>query len=141
QITHEMINVVLMAAWAADGQSIVTSYNEGAFSKWFSSELRLFDGSGVSRLLVPTPPNASEPSLSRDGHYVYYTERLTNFSMDANRINYVIKRRDLATGAAEEVAGGWGGAVSPQVSPDGRRLAFVRRVKDKTVLFSQDLVT
>ncbi|HEY8353186.1 MAG TPA: hypothetical protein VIK87_11630, partial [Sphingomonadales bacterium] len=61
--------------------------------------------------------------------------------VDASHINYAIRRRDMETGRTEEIAAGFGGAMSPRISPDGKRLAFVRRVKDKTVLFVLDLAT
>jgi imidazolonepropionase-like amidohydrolase/Tol biopolymer transport system component len=41
----------------------------------------------------------------------------------------------------ETVTGGNGGAIRPQISPDGETLAFVRRVRTKSVLFLRDLDT
>jgi len=147
QITRETANLIMSAAWGADAETIAAVYIEGRYPRRFASEIRLFDFLGGSRTLVPTPANkrdVSEPALSRDGRYVYYTQRLAKtfgIYIDANHINYAIERRDLQTGAVEEMASGWGGALSPQVSPDGRELAFVRRVKDKTVLFVLDVAT
>ncbi|HVW70828.1 MAG TPA: hypothetical protein VHB68_17740, partial [Steroidobacteraceae bacterium] len=145
QITHETDNMLLSAAWGADGNTLAGEYVEGRYPARFTSEIRSFDVLGGSRVMVPTPPShrdVSEPSLSRDGRYIYYTERLEKgfqIYVDANHINYAVKRRDLKTGAIEEIASGWGGALDPQVSPDGKRVAFVRRVMDKTVLFVVDL--
>src|SRR5690606_120930 len=84
-----------------------------------------------------------EPVFSLDGRYLYYTERVADHHIyvDANHINYAVKRRDLATGEVEEILGGFGSATTPQISPDGKRIAFVRRVKDKTVLFVHDTET
>ncbi len=42
-------------------------------------------------------------------------------------------------GTIETVTGGQGGAFRPQVSRDGKLLAFARRVREKTVLFIRDL--
>jgi Tol biopolymer transport system component len=147
QITHETANLMMAVAWGADTETVAAAYIEGRYPRRFASEIRLFDVLGGSRVLVPTPANkrdVSEPALSRDGRYVYYTERLAaafGIYVDANHINYAIKRRDLRTGAVEELASGWGGALTPQVSPDSKRLAFVRRVMDRTVLFVLDLAT
>src|SRR5690606_15630104 len=44
-------------------------------------------------------------------------------------------------GSIEKIAGGAGGAVRPQVSPDGKMLAFVKRVRLKSELFVQNLET
>ena len=41
----------------------------------------------------------------------------------------------------EDIIGGPGGACRPQVSPDGKKLAFVKRVRAKSVLFVHDLET
>ena len=65
----------------------------------------------------------------------------SNVFVDANHINYGILRRDLQKGAVEELVKGFGGAVAPRVSPDGKRLAFVRRVMSRTVLFVLDVLT
>ena len=46
----------------------------------------------------------------------------------------------LAAGAATFVAA-QGGAARPQPSPDGKYLAFVRRVRNQSTLFLKDLAT
>jgi len=147
QITHETANLLMSIAWAGDGESVVGEYIEGRYPARFTSDLRLFDLLGGVRTIVPTPPNrrdVAEPALSRDGRYIYYTERLAptfQIYVDANHINYAVKRSDLQTGAVEEMASSWGGGFDPQISRDGRRLAFVRRVENKTVLFVLELAT
>jgi Tol biopolymer transport system component len=145
QVTREGANLIMAVTWGADGETIAASFIDGRYPKRFASDIRLFDLLGGSRVIVPTPPNqrdVAEPELSRDGRYVFYTERLApafGIYVDANHVNYAVKRRSLETGAVEEMASSWGGALAPRASPDGKRLAFVRRVKDKTVLFDLDL--
>lgn len=161
QVTHETVNLIMSAAWAADGEAIAAEFIDGRYPQRFASDIRLFDllsspppsrpaTEGLfsgGRVIVPTPENhrdVSEPALSRDGRHIYYTERLARafyIYVDGNHINYAIRRRDLKTGAVEEIAGGWGSALTPQVSPDSKQLAFVRRVMDKTVLFVLDVAT
>ncbi|HWM69490.1 MAG TPA: amidohydrolase family protein [Steroidobacteraceae bacterium] len=145
QITHERVDLLMGPAWTPDGQGIAASKIDSTYPRLYSSEIRLFNVSGVprggGRVLVPVPQNrrdVQEVNFSRDGLYAYYTQRLTtpNVFVDANHINYGIERRDLQTGQVDELLSGFGGAVAPQISPDGRRLAFVRRVKAKTVLFA-----
>jgi Tol biopolymer transport system component len=97
-------------------------------------------------VLVETPANerdVQEAQFSPDGRYLYYTERLTDpaIYVDGNHINYAIKRRELATGDTEQLLGGFGSATTPQVSRDGKQIAFVRRVMAKTVLFVYDLAS
>ncbi len=52
-----------------------------------------------------------------------------------------ISKLDLERGEAVPVTATFGGAVRPTPSPDGRLLAFVRRVRTKSVLFVRDLAT
>jgi len=147
QITHETQNLIMAAVWGPDDDTVVTDFIDGRYPRRFASDIRIFDVSGGSRVVVPTPANkrdVAEPALTRDGRYLYYTERLAHsfgIYIDGTHINYAIKRRDMQTGAVDEVASGWGSAMTPQVSPDGKRLAFVRRVLDKTVLFNEEVAT
>jgi Tol biopolymer transport system component len=147
QATREVQDLVMAASWGPDAGSIVAERVGGRYPQRFASEIRLYDLAGGSVTLVPTPVNGrdvAEPVVSRDGRHVYYTERLApefQIYVDANHMNYAIRRREIATGVVTTMAGGWGGALAPQLSPDGRRLAFVRRVKDRTVLFDLDLAT
>lgn len=147
QITHETQNLIMAAVWGPDDDTVLTDFIDGRYPRRFASDIRIFDVSGGSRVVVPTPANkrdVAEPALTRDGRYLYYTERLAHsfgIYIDGTHINYAIKRRDMQTGAVDEMASGWGSAMTPQISPDGKRLAFVRRVLDKTVLFNEEVAT
>jgi Tol biopolymer transport system component len=145
-VTHETRDLIQAANWGPDQRSVVASFIPARHPMRLSAEIKLYEVGGGSRTLVPVPANkrdVAEPEMSPDGQYVYYTERLTtpNIYIDANHINYAVKRRDVRTGESEELASGWGAALAPQVSKSGKHLAFVRRVKDKTVLFHMDLTT
>ncbi|MFO1400012.1 MAG: LpqB family beta-propeller domain-containing protein [Steroidobacteraceae bacterium] len=147
QLTHETVDLLMGPTWGADGTSFAAARTQASFPGMKSSEVRWYElGGGEGRLLVETPQNhrdVQEARFSPDGRYLYYTQRLTdpNIYVDGNHINYAIMRRDLATGATEQLLSGFGSATTPQVSPDGRRVAFVRRVMQKTVLFVLDLET
>ncbi len=151
QVSHETTSMLSAPAWDATGRY--------ATAARFTSELKtrgpgiwiyhLAGGSG--RPLVETPPSGNdvhEPRFSHDGRFLYYTEAIgpglqqsrTIFVNSLQPI-YAIKRRNLASGRVEEVVSGFGGATSAQLSPDDRRIAFIRRVKEKTVLFVYDLQT
>ena len=90
--------------------------------------------------------DVNEPNTSPDGKYLYYSEDVYpggffQYNKDPNKQIYVIKRYDFETGETETITGGPGGAARPQVSRDGKKLAFVKRVRTKTVLFIHDLET
>lgn len=75
---------------------------------------------------------------------MYYSEDnypggFFQYNKDPNSQIYVIRRYDRETGNFEFVTGGNGGAARPQVSPDGEHLAFVRRVRTKSVLYVREL--
>jgi Tol biopolymer transport system component len=150
QVTRETVDGVTGPAWGPDEQAVVAARMESVVSKLHSSEIRLYDLRGGSgRVLVETPANQEnvhEAEVSPDGRYLYYTEKISApgasvVYIDASHANFAIKRRDLLTGATEEILAGFGGAMTPRLSRDGKRLAFVRRVKEKTVLFVYDLAT
>lgn len=146
-ITDETDRIVTNPDWSPDGQYVVATAVNLDYARYKMSELRLYHVSGGSgQTLVETPDNqrdVQEADFSPDGKYIYYTQRLENHHIyvDANHINYGIKRRNLSSGETETVVSGFGGALTPQVAPDGKRLAFVRRVKTKTVLFVYDMET
>lgn len=148
QITHETVDMLMGPEWAPDGQSAAASKTYATYPLMYASELRLFDlQGGAERLLVETPKNrrdVQEPQLSPDGRYLFYTERVLApdfVYVDASHVNYAIKRRDLRDGTTTEILKGYGSATTPELSPDGKRIAFVRRVKHKTVLFVYDMAT
>jgi Tol biopolymer transport system component len=145
QVTEAAPDLLTGPAWSPDGRYLAAARFESTFPKLRASELRLISAQGGSgRVLVETPANGrdvQEAEFSPDGRFLYYTEKVTDPSIvvDANHINHVIKRRDLESGETTTLIGGFGGATSPRVSPDGRLLAFVRRVKARSVLFVVDL--
>lgn len=55
--------------------------------------------------------------------------------LDAHKGIYAIFQKNLTTGSTETLASVFpGGASRPELSRDGRTLAFVRRVRDKEAL-------
>ena len=148
QVTHETVDVFSAPSWGPQDESVVAVKAGAAFSKRGASQIRLIDlAAGTERPLVDAAGSGldvQEPRFSRDGRFLFYTERVNPprfVYVDANHANYVVKRRELATGETESLLGGFGSATTAQVSPDGTRIAFVRRVKEKTVLFAYDTRT
>ncbi|WP_082679856.1 amidohydrolase family protein [Paucibacter sp. KCTC 42545] len=87
-----------------------------------------------------------EPALSPDGKYLYYSHDTTpgktfEYNKDSNKEIFKIFRQDLSDGSVEAFVQGAGGAIRPTPSPDGKYLAFVRRVRNQSTLFLKDLQT
>ena len=88
--------------------------------------------------------DVNEPVFSPDGRYLYYSQDATpgntfQYDKDSNGQIYVINRLDLETGETEPYITGPGGACRPTPSPDGKTLAFVRRIGAKTGLHLFDV--
>ncbi|MDH3272720.1 MAG: amidohydrolase family protein, partial [Gemmatimonadota bacterium] len=75
-----------------------------------------------------------------DGRYLYY--HLPDGPDDMVKGAYQLRRLELATGRISEITSGTdqaqyrgssGGAIAPEVSPDGGLLAFARRIPDGTI--------
>jgi Tol biopolymer transport system component len=150
QITRETVRLLSTPTWGPQGQFVAAALQFPTESANHSAELRLFDlGGGRGRLLVPPTSSGEpvlEPQLSSEGHYLYYSEKRTppaegRVYVDANHSNLAIMRRDLRTGESEQLIRGFGSAIAPRLSPDDRRVAFVRRVREKSVLFVYDVAT
>ncbi|NNF21532.1 MAG: amidohydrolase, partial [Saprospiraceae bacterium] len=150
QITKEDFRLLNNAVWTPDGQYLIARKHFTSQRSLGAGELWMYHITGGSGIQLTKKKNeqqdAGEPWVSRDGKYVYYSEDIYpggyfQYNKDPNHQIYAIKRYNLEDGKTERVAGGPGGAVRPQTSPDGTLLAFVKRVRTKSVLYLQDLST
>ena len=102
-------------------------------------------GAGVQMTKARTKQkDTNEPAFSPDGRYLYFSDDATpgdtfEYSKDVNGQIYVIQRLDRQTGEIETYVDGPGGAIRPTPSPDGKSLAFIRRVRYKSTLMLMDL--
>ncbi len=150
QVTKESFRLLNNAVWTPDGQYIVARKHFTSGRSLGAGELWLYHISGGGGLQLTPRKNdqqdLNEPSISPDGRYVYYSEDMYpggffQYNKDPNSQIFAIKRFDREKGISETVTGGPGGAMRPQVSHDGKLLAFVKRVRTKTVLYLRDLET
>src|SRR5690606_6433704 len=102
-------------------------------------------GGGVQMTERRTPQkDTGEPAFSPDGRYLYFSDDATpgntfEYSKDVNGQTYIIRRLDRETGEIEPYITGPGGSIRPTPSPDGRSIAFIRRVRYQSVLYVMDI--
>lgn len=150
QITNESFRLLNNAVWSPDGEYIIAKKHFSSTRSLGAGEIWMYHKSGGEGIQLVEKANEQqdigEPWVSPDGRYVYYSQDVYpggyfQYNKDPNSQIYVIRRYDREDGDIETVTGGNGGAFRSQISPDGETLAFVRRVRTKSVLFLRDLDT
>lgn len=115
-----------------------------------AGEMWLYHISGGAGMQLTERKNdqqdVNEPTVSLDGRYVYFSEDLYpggsfQYNKDPNNRIFAIRRFDRQEGKLENLIDINGGACRPQVSHNGKYLAFVRRVRTKSVLCIFNLET
>ncbi len=149
-ITKENFRLLNNPYWTPDGQYIVARKHFTGTRSLGAGEMWLYNINGGEGIQLTKRKNdqqdAGEPIVSPDGKYIYWSEDVTpgpyfQYNKDPNAGIYAIQRMNRETGKIETVAGGTGGACRPQISPDGKLMAFVKRVRLKSVLYLQNLAT
>ncbi|MES2776455.1 MAG: amidohydrolase family protein [Bacteroidota bacterium] len=150
QVTKETFRLLNNATWAPDGQYIIARKHFTSGRSLGAGELWMYHVSGGTGLQLTVRKNdqqdLNEPSASADGKYIYYSEDMYpggffQYNKDPNSQVFAIRRFDREKGTIETVTGGPGGAFRPQVSRDGKTLAFIKRIRTKTVLYLCNLET
>jgi imidazolonepropionase-like amidohydrolase/Tol biopolymer transport system component len=151
QVTKEDFRLLNQADWTPDGNFIVarkhftSSRSLGAGEMWLYH--RTGGGAGVQMTKARTKQkDTNEPAFSPDGRYLYFSDDATpgetfEYSKDVNGQIYVIQRLDRQTGEIESYIDGPGGAIRPTPSPDGKSLAFIRRVRYKSTIMVMDIAS
>ena len=150
QVTKEKFRLLNNAIWTPEGNFLIARKHFTSSRSLGAGELWMYHKTGGSGIQLTKRKNdqqdVNEPSLSPDGKHLYYSEDvypggLFQYNKDPNNQIYVINKYDMDTGEIERITGGPGGAARPQISKDGKKLAFVKRVRTKSVLYIHDLVT
>ncbi|MCC5854600.1 MAG: PD40 domain-containing protein [Idiomarina sp.] len=150
QVTNENFRLLNSPAWSPDGQYLAARKHFTARRSLGAGEIWLYHKRGGQGVMLTQRPNdqkdLGEPAFSPDGKYVYYSQDDTpgpvfEYNKDSIRGIYSIKRYELETGEIETILGGFGGAVRPVPSPDGRYLAFVSRDDFQSKLYLYDFET
>ncbi|MCH7779819.1 MAG: PD40 domain-containing protein, partial [Acidobacteria bacterium] len=149
-VTEEDFRLLNSPVWSPDGNFIAARKHFTSRRSLGAGEIWLYHKSGGSGLQLNERPNdqkdLGEPAFSPDGRYVYFSRDSTpgdrfQYSKDSNDQIYTIHRIDRESGDIEAFISGAGGAVRPTPSPDGKWLAFVRRVRFQSTLFLHGMDT
>jgi len=152
QVTKEDFRLLNQPTWSPDGRFIAAKKHFTTERSAGTGEIWLYHVSGGGGVQVVERANErlqkelGEPVFAPDGSAIYYTRNTTpgntfEYAQDSNAGIFAIERHDLATGEVSTAVGGYGGAVRPAPSPDGKELAFVRRDKDQSQLWVKDLAS
>ncbi len=149
-VTKETFRLLNSPAWAPDGEFIAARKHFTSRRSLGAGEIWLYHRSGGEGLQMTERPNdqkdLGEPAFSPDGRYLYYSRDATpgdrfEYNKDSNDEIYVVERLDRESGEIERFLTGPGGSVRPTPSPDGSKLAFVRRFRNQTQLWIHDVKT
>ena len=148
-ITKESFRLLNNGVWI-DNEYIVARKHFTSQRSLGAGEMWMYHISGGEGIQLTKRKNdqqdVNEPSVSSDGRYVYFSEDLYGggffqYNKNPNTQIFAVRRYDRQEGKVEDITGGAGGACRPQISRDGKYLAFVRRIGIKTVLMLQNLET
>ncbi len=147
QVSKEKERQVSNPAWTPDGRYLVGRKHFRNTRSLGAGEMWIYHVSGGAGVKLTDrrnwEQNATEPTVSPDGRYVYFSEDVSpgggfQYNRNPHGVVYVIQRLDRETGERTTWIGGNGGSLRPTLSPDGKAMAFVRRVGVKSVLYVHD---
>ena len=152
QVTKESFRLINQPSWNPDGLSLAAKKHFTTQRSLGTGEVWLYHISGgagvqlVKRASESLQKELGEPTFSPDGSAVYYTRNVTSgpifeYAQDSQQSVFEIERYDLKTGEVTTAVSGFGGAVRPNPSPDGKSISFVRRDKDQSQLWVKDLAS
>ena len=148
QVTKESFRLFNNPIWTPDGQYLIGRKHFTSERSLGAGELWMTHRDGGEGLQLTKRKNdqmdLGEPAISPDGRYVYYSEDVSDgeyfeYNKNVYQVIYAIKRLDRETGETQTLINTPGGAIRPQPSPDGKKLAFVKRIRDKSVLHVLDI--
>jgi len=150
QITKETFRLLNNAAWMPNSEYLVARKHFTGTRSLGAGEMWMYSIKGGEGIQLTKRKNdqqdAGEPNVSPDGKLLYFSEDVSpgpyfQYSKDPNGTIYAIKQLDLSNGKQKILINEQGGACRPQVSPDGNLIAYVKRVRLKSVLYVQDIKT
>lgn len=146
QVSTEKDATVSGPAWSPDGLYLVGRKRLTDQSSLGTVEIWMWHvrgGSGVQLTKKDEQPDAADPVFGKDGRFLYVSARDARYRYDRN-VNegiWQIKRLDRWNGQLIPITGEFGGSATPSISPDGKSLGYVKRIRAETILEVMDLAT
>jgi imidazolonepropionase-like amidohydrolase/Tol biopolymer transport system component len=150
QITKENFRLLNNATWMPNSEYIIARKHFTATRSLGAGEMWMYNIYGGDGIQLTKRKNdqqdAGEPNVSPDGKYLYFSEDVSpgpnfEYSKDPNGLIYAIRQLNLTTGKLSTLIAEQGGSARPQISPDGKLMAFVKRVRLKSALYIQNIKT
>ncbi|MGI9107144.1 MAG: amidohydrolase family protein [Pyrinomonadaceae bacterium] len=145
QLTKETLRLVNSPAWTPDGQYVLVRKHFVDQRSLGAGEIWLYHinggGTGVQMTEKTSwTANVGEPVSDPQKRFIYFVNS-GDFDYNKNVYEsiYWIERYDTERGRRGVFIRGAGGAVRPQVSPDGKFLSFIRRDRLNTVLYLREI--
>jgi imidazolonepropionase-like amidohydrolase/Tol biopolymer transport system component len=147
-VTQETFRLLNSPAWSPDSQYLVARKHYTGSRSLGAGEVWMYHVAGGEGIKLTERPNEQkdlgEPAYSPDGRYIYFSQDATpgktfHYSKDSVKGIYKIKRYDTQTGDIEVLIEGTGGAIRPTPSPDGTKLAYIKRDGFQSSLYLLDL--
>ncbi|WP_262694195.1 amidohydrolase family protein [Kordiimonas aquimaris] len=151
QVSKDLNARFLTPKWSADG-SYIYARKRGLPKRGSTPDAGIWmfhkDGGKGIKLIGREETGAAWPSASADGDFLYFHKR-TSSGTTWGQWNFLageiqISRLNLQTGDVDAISHGTnqqqsrfssGGAGAPELSPDGKLVAFVRRIPDGTISY------
>ena len=145
-VSAEKDEYVRSPAWTPDGNYLIARKETGKRAGIPPVELFVYHregGGGIKLTSSDDVNNAGGAVVSRDGRSIYFSARQRRFSYTPNLEDglWQIWRYDREVADSFPIAEGFGGAVRPALSPDGKTLTYVSRRDGDTALVARDLTT
>lgn len=152
QVTKEDFRLLNQPSWSPDGKYIVAKKHFTTQRSLGTGEIWIYHVSGgggvklVARANEQLQKELGEPIYAPDGGSIYYVRDVSPgntfvYAQDSTQGAFAIEKIDLKTGEVTTAVSGYGSAIRPQPSPDGKWIGFIRRNKDQSELWIKDLAT